>query len=110
MHPISFSSFPDNYYDMLEIADLGAMAIVHATNGIYSYGSAYHVLYPTSGDSTDYALGVANVKVAMTMELPAGGALGFDPWVSHIEGMVTESWVGVRAMAEEVIRRYPPES
>lgn len=95
---------------MLEIADVGAMAIVQSTNGIYSYGSAYHVLYPTSGDSTDYAVGVANVTVAMTMELPAAGFSGFDPWVSHIEGIVTESWVGVRAMAEEVIKRYPLES
>ncbi|KAH8302924.1 hypothetical protein KR044_012039 [Drosophila immigrans] len=103
-------SFPANYYDMMEVADAGAMAIVHATNGIYSYGSGYHLMYPTSGDSTDYAVGVANAKVAITMELPAGGFLGFDPWVSHIEGMVTESWVGVRAMAMEVIRRYAEQS
>ncbi|KAH8398785.1 hypothetical protein KR222_003921 [Zaprionus bogoriensis] len=103
-------TFPENYYDMMEVADVGAMAIVHATNGIYSYGSGYHLMYPTSGDSTDYAVGVANVTVAITMELPAGGFLGFDPWVSHIEGIVTESWVGVHAMAEEVIRRYPAES
>ncbi|XP_022229550.2 carboxypeptidase B [Drosophila obscura] len=99
--------FPDNYQDMMAVAEAGAMAIVHATNGIYSYGSTFYLLYPTSGDTTDYALGVANATVAMTMELPAGGFLGFDPWVSHIEGLVTESWVGVRAMAVEVIRRYP---
>ncbi|XP_034109449.1 carboxypeptidase B [Drosophila albomicans] len=104
------SDFPANYYDMLEVADAGAMAIVHATNGIYSYGSGYYLMYATSGDSTDYAVGVANAKVAMTMELPAGGWTGFDPWVSHIEGIVTESWVGVRAMAMEVIRRYAEQS
>ncbi|XP_034659243.1 carboxypeptidase B [Drosophila subobscura] len=100
------NSLPNNYEDMMAVADAGAMAIVHATNGIYSYGSTYYVLYPTSGDTADYALGVANATVAMTMELPAGGFLGFDPWVSHIEGIVSESWVGVRAMAVEVIRRY----
>ncbi|XP_002062147.3 carboxypeptidase B [Drosophila willistoni] len=99
--------FPDNYYDMLDVATTGAMAIVHATNGIYTAGSTYHVLYATSGDSADYAKAVANATVAMTMELPAGGFSGFDPWVSHIEGIVTESWVGVRAMANDVIRRYP---
>ncbi|KAH8380023.1 hypothetical protein KR009_008541, partial [Drosophila setifemur] len=101
------SEFPDHYQDMMSVADEGAMAIVHYSNGIYTYGSTYYVLYPTSGDSADFALGVANATVAMTMELPAGGFLGFDPWVSHIEGLVTESWVGVRAMAMEVIRRYP---
>ncbi|EDV97051.1 carboxypeptidase B [Drosophila grimshawi] len=104
------SDLPKNYNDMMEVADAGALAIVQATNEIYSYGSGYHLMYPTSGDSTDYAVAVANATVAITMELPAGGFLGFDPWVSHIEGIVTESWIGVRAMAMEVIRRYQPES
>jgi len=103
----NFSDFPDHYQDMMSVADAGAKAIVHSTNGIYSYGSTYYVLYPTSGDSADFALGVVNATVAMTMELPAAGFLGFDPWVSQIERLVTESWVGVRAMAAEVIRRYP---
>ncbi|EDV40701.2 uncharacterized protein Dana_GF10641 [Drosophila ananassae] len=101
------SEFPEHYQDMMSVADAGAKAIVFHSNGIYTYGSTYYVLYPTSGDSADYALGVANATVAITMELPAGGFLGFDPWVSHIEGLVTESWVGVRAMAVEVIRHYP---
>ncbi|XP_017009396.2 carboxypeptidase B1 [Drosophila takahashii] len=101
------SDFPDHYQDMMSVADAGAKAIVHSTNGIYSYGSTYYVLYPTSGDTADFALGVVNATVAMTMELPAAGFMGFDPWVSHIERLVTESWVGVRAMAAEVIRRYP---
>ncbi|XP_017041452.1 carboxypeptidase B [Drosophila ficusphila] len=99
--------FPEHYQDMMNVADAGAKAIVHSTNGIYSYGSTYYVLYPTSGDTTDFALGAINATVAMTMELPAAGFMGFDPWVSHIERLVTESWVGVRAMAVEVITRYP---
>ncbi|XP_033160952.1 carboxypeptidase B [Drosophila mauritiana] len=101
------SEFPDTYQDMMSVADAGAKAIIYSTNGIYSYGSTYYVLYPTSGDTADFALGVVNATVAMTMELPAAGFQGFDPWVSHIERLVTESWVGVRAMAAEVIRRYP---
>ncbi|XP_016977145.1 carboxypeptidase B [Drosophila rhopaloa] len=100
------SVFPDRYQDMMSVADAGAKAIVHSTNGIYSWGSTYYVLYPTSGDTADFALGVVNATVAMTMELPAAGFMGFDPWVSHIERLVTESWVGVRAMAAEVIRTY----
>lgn len=101
------SDFPDTYQDMMSVADSGAKAIIYSTNGIYSYGSTYYVLYPTSGDTTDFAFGVVNATVAMTMELPAAGFQGFDPWVSQIERLVTESWVGVRAMAAEVIRRYP---
>ncbi|KAH8270230.1 hypothetical protein KR018_006073 [Drosophila ironensis] len=100
------SDFPEHYQDMMSVADAGAKAIVFFSNGIYTYGSTYYVLYPTSGDSTDFALGAVNATVAMTMELPAGGFSGFDPWVSHIEGLVTESWVGVRAMAME-ITHYP---
>ncbi|EDW17765.1 carboxypeptidase B [Drosophila mojavensis] len=104
------SSLPPNFDEMMQVADAGAMAILYATNGIYSYGSGYHLMYATSGDSTDYAVGVANVSVAITMELPAGGFMGFDPWVSHIEDIVTESWVGVRAMALEVIKLYQTEA
>jgi len=37
----NFSDFPDHYQDMMSVADAGAKAIVHSTNGIYSYGSTY---------------------------------------------------------------------
>lgn len=57
----------------MSVADAGAKAIIYSTNGIYSYGSTYYVLYPTSGDTTDFAFGVVNATVAMTMELPVAG-------------------------------------
>lgn len=100
------SQLPDNYFDMMDVADAGAMAIVLSTNSVYTYGNTYNVLYPTSGDSADYAVGVLNVTISTVMELPAGGGLGFDPPVRQIEMIVTESWTGIRAMAEVVVDKY----
>lgn len=91
---------------MMDIAEVGAFAITTTTGTIYSYGNTYNVIYATSGDSTDYALGALNINVTITMELSAGGFSGFDPPVRQIESFVTEAWIGIKAMAEEVIQKY----
>ncbi|XP_037814492.1 carboxypeptidase B [Lucilia sericata] len=97
---------PDNYFDMMDVADAGALAIILATNSIYTYGNTYSVMYPTSGDSADYATGYLHIPIAMAMELPAGGFSGFDPPVRQIEDIVVETWVGIKAMAEVVVQKY----
>lgn len=81
------------------------------------------MLYAAAGGSDDYALGVVNIPISITMELPSGGATGFvefifkimrfmsgngklfvdmsgfDPPPNKIEGIVQESWIGIKAMA-----------
>ncbi|XP_065361896.1 carboxypeptidase B1 [Calliphora vicina] len=97
---------PENYFDMMDVADAGALAIIMSTNNIYTYGNTYSVMYPTSGDSADYAIGFLNIPIAMAIEMPAGGFSGFDPPVRQIEDIVEETWIGIRAMAEVVVDKY----
>uniref|UniRef100_A0A1I8NAQ0 Peptidase M14 domain-containing protein n=1 Tax=Musca domestica TaxID=7370 RepID=A0A1I8NAQ0_MUSDO len=100
------NELPDNYFDMMDVADAAAMAIVRATGSSYTYGNTYQVMYPTSGDSADYAVGEVKIPIAICIEMPAGGFLGFDPPVRQIEQILEETWIGVRAMAEVVIEKY----
>lgn len=101
-----FRELPENYFAMMDVADAGAMAIVLTTGGIYTYGNTYKVMYPTSGDSADYAVGTVGVPISICIEMPAGGFLGFDPPVRQIEQIVLETWIGIRAMAEVVVEKY----
>lgn len=87
------------------MAKIGASAILEATGTNYTVGSSTNILYPAAGGSDDYAYAKAKIPIAITMELPAGGT-GFDPTEEQIKPFVTESWIGIRAMADFVIRHY----
>ncbi|XP_065360403.1 carboxypeptidase B1 [Calliphora vicina] len=102
------ADLPDTWEDLHEVAMSGYNAIFNATGTEYTVGSSTNVLYIAAGASDDYAFN-AGFKIAMTMELPGGGKLGFDPPASSIDTMVKETWAGIRAMAEKVIEKYPTE-
>lgn len=69
-------------------------------------GSAENVLYAASGASDDYAFAVKKIPIAITMELPGGGAHGFDMPAHEIRSTVNETWIGIRAMALKVGEKY----
>ncbi|XP_065361615.1 carboxypeptidase B1 [Calliphora vicina] len=99
------SALPDTWKDIDEVAQAGAAAIKSATGTKYTVGSSTNVLYAAAGGSDDYAFAVAKIPVAITMELPAGGS-GFDPKPAQIEPFVSETWIGIKAMAEKIISKY----
>ncbi|XP_073843658.1 carboxypeptidase B1 [Musca autumnalis] len=99
------SALPDNVKDLDEVAQAGAAAIRSSTGTRYSVGSSTNVLYAAAGGSDDYALAKANIPIAICMELPAGGS-GFDPTPAQITPFVTETWTGIKAMAEKVIAKF----
>lgn len=66
-------------------------------------GSSTNVIYPAAGGSDDYALGVCNIPVAITMELPGED---FVLPVELLQEKVEESWLGIREMALTVIDKY----
>lgn len=87
------------------MAQAGAAAIKSSTGTKYTVGSSTNVLYAAAGGSDDYAFAVANFPISITMELPAGGS-GFNPSTSQILPMVSETWVGIKAMAQKVVEKY----
>ncbi|EDW17770.1 carboxypeptidase B [Drosophila mojavensis] len=99
------SDLPADWRAHDEVAQAGAAAIKASTGTKYTVGSSTNVLYAAAGGSDDYAFGVAKFPVSVTMELPAGGT-GFNPSTEQILPFVTETWTGIRAMAEKVIQKY----
>lgn len=96
---------PDNWKDIDKLAWVGANAIKTATGRKYKVGSSAKLLYNAAGGSDDYALSLG-IPYAMTMELPRGGLTGFDPSPSAIEELTTETWIGIKAMAEALSEEF----
>ncbi|XP_034483899.1 carboxypeptidase B [Drosophila innubila] len=99
------SGLPQEWRSIDEVAQAGAAAIKKSTGTKYTVGSSTNVLYAAAGGSDDYAFGVAKFPISITMELPAGGS-GFNPTTEQILPFVSETWTGIRAMAEKVIEKY----
>uniref|UniRef100_A0A1I8MX13 Peptidase M14 domain-containing protein n=1 Tax=Musca domestica TaxID=7370 RepID=A0A1I8MX13_MUSDO len=102
------ADLPETWPDLDEVARAGGDAIYEATGTVYSVGSSTNVLYIAAGASDDYAF-YAGFPISITMELPGGGLTGFDPPASKIDQFVTETWIGIRAMAHKVVEKYPTE-
>lgn len=107
MEPFFSRDYSDNYDDVLSVATAGRDAMYRATGTNYTVGSSTNVLYAASGSSEDYAYGVAGIPIALTMELPSGGAIGFNPPERGIKSIVSESFIGISAMAKRVNEMYP---
>ncbi|EDW17767.1 carboxypeptidase B [Drosophila mojavensis] len=99
------SELPETWQDLDDVARAGGDAIKEATGTDYEVGSSTNVLYIAAGASDDYAF-YAGFNISITMELSGGGITGFDPPASKIDEFVTETWIGIRAMAEKVIEKY----
>lgn len=100
------SDLPASWKELQEVGNSAAKAIKEAKGTRYTVGSSTNVLYAAAGGSDDYMFAKANIPFSYTMELSQGGHSGFDPPQSEIEGFVKESFIGIRAMAEEVARMF----
>ncbi|XP_067613427.1 carboxypeptidase B1-like [Eurosta solidaginis] len=106
LYPWGYTSeLPSTWHDIDDVAQAGAVAIKKATGTDYTVGSSTNVLYAAAGGSDDYALAKANIPISITMELPAGGN-GFNPAPEKIQELVSETWIGIKAMAEKVVTTY----
>lgn len=92
----------DNVQDLFAVGQAGSNAIFQYSGRKYTVGSAAKISYPASGGSDDYVYAGNHAKISITMELPGGGELGFDPPESSIKPYVEESWIGIVAMAKKV--------
>ncbi|XP_047115367.1 carboxypeptidase B-like [Schistocerca piceifrons] len=102
------TDYPDNVDELhaLGIAATAALAAVRGTQ--YTVGSSANVLYFSSGSSRDYAKGVPGARFSYTLELPEGGASGFDPEPSAIWPVVTETFELIKVLADAVSGQWQP--
>ncbi|EFA01360.1 carboxypeptidase B [Tribolium castaneum] len=104
--------YPWGYIDKLcdnwkELDQLGhdmdkAISAVNGTT--YTIGGSTATLYAAAGASDDWSMGVRNVSIVYTWELPGGGTYGFDLPPERIEGVVKESFEGVKVLANFVAK------
>ncbi|TDG52923.1 hypothetical protein AWZ03_000466 [Drosophila navojoa] len=99
-------SLPDTWQDLDEVARAGRDAIKAATGNVYKVGGSAILMYPAAGASDDYAFN-AGFPISFTMELPSGRKNPFHPPPTDIDRLVKETWVGIVAMAQKVVKKYP---
>lgn len=61
-----------------------------------------------SGGSDDWVKGYVGVKYCYTVELPGGGAHGFDLPPSRIRPVVEEIFQGIQVFAKFIEREFSP--
>lgn len=65
------------------------------------------MLYKTTGSSSDYSADKGKTVLTYVAELPGGGTGGFDIEKERIESVLTETFPGIKALAEVVQNEYP---
>lgn len=85
-----------------EIGELARTAIYNVDGTAYKLGNAATTLYRSSGNSRDFATGVAGIDMAFTIELPGGGSQGFDIPPQRIRGVVHETFIGFHSIAKSI--------
>jgi hypothetical protein len=61
------------------------------------------VVVQYKGNGVDYAHQYCDIPYAFALALPTGGETGFDPAASMIQGIVDETWQGIKALVEHVL-------
>jgi murein tripeptide amidase MpaA len=96
----------DNYLDHETVATLASDAI-YATNGTrYKTGTSFEHLSLSSGVSKDYAVGVGKIDYSFTVELPGGGANGFDIPASRIPAVMTETFNAIIEFGKYISEQF----
>ncbi|XP_037785114.1 carboxypeptidase B-like [Penaeus monodon] len=99
---------PKNSVELEEVGKGMAEAIRKAQGKVFAVGSSAKLLYPASGASDDWALGVAKVPLSYTLELRDEGAAGFVLPPNQIVPAANEAWVAMRYLGEYVAKQEAP--
>ncbi|XP_055704362.1 carboxypeptidase B-like [Phlebotomus papatasi] len=112
MYPFSSHNnvFPENFRFQHEAGDVFAEALYNVRQTQYRVGNGAGILGISSGTSKDWTYSGPGIPLSYTLELPGGGSNGFDLPATAIEGVITETFAGLRAIAEFVVDRYYPLS
>ena len=94
----------DNWKELDDLAHDMDDAISAVSGTRYTIGSSTETLYAAAGASDDWAMGGAGITIVYTMELPGGGIYGFDLPPEEIEGVVVESFEGLKVFGNYVAK------
>ncbi|XP_055378923.1 carboxypeptidase A2 [Condylostylus longicornis] len=107
MYPWGYTrELPETWSKLHNLAEYGKKAIQYATGRKYRCGSISQVTNRTySGSIADYAFGIQKVPYAIVMELPSK-KLGFQPPQDKLQKLSEESWIGIKAMCQQLLQKY----
>merc|ERR1711970_1533656 len=97
---------PDNYDDLYAVAQAGADAMYAAGGQQYDVGCIPCLLYPASGGTLDWTLGVAGIPYSYGMELRDTGHYGFLLPPNQIIPTGEEAWAFHLTVAREIVRQF----
>lgn len=100
---------PPHWNDLHNLGRKIADAIEAFSGSAYRVGNSAKTLYPAAGGSDDWAMGVAKIPISYTIELPAGGVLGFDFPENEILSVAREMFEGFKVLADYVVSKYGSE-
>lgn len=108
LFPYGFSpEKAENYKDLKEIGEKAAESIKKLYGKVYTNGSSYETIYPTSGGSEEWAHGVLKIPIAYTIELrglPDSSDLFILP-ADQIKETAEEALQAVLTIVEEAEKR-----
>lgn len=102
----NFSSPPGNWLNLYNLARAGHTAIRKETGSKFRVGSVASLLKNSKrcgGGSIDYAYKTAKIPFVIVMELSGGT---FHPPVMQIHNIISESWIGIRAMCSFLSKNF----
>ncbi|XP_011312944.1 carboxypeptidase B [Fopius arisanus] len=104
LHPWGWTSdLPTNEPLLREVGVKAAAAVYKEYGTEYVVGSSTNVLYAAAGGSDDWALAVAGVDLAYTIELPGGR---FDPPASRIVPVGIETFQAFKVFQQYIAEKY----
>uniref|UniRef100_A0A915PAH0 Peptidase M14 carboxypeptidase A domain-containing protein n=1 Tax=Meloidogyne floridensis TaxID=298350 RepID=A0A915PAH0_9BILA len=100
-------SYPGDVQDLFSVGQRAASALSRLYGTKYVVGSGADTLYPASGGSEDWAKESANIKYVYLLELRPDEKNwdGFILDERQLMPTATETWAGVRVVAEAIIQR-----
>merc|ERR1712018_1113709 len=90
--------------DLKRVAHKAVSALSSLYGTQYAYGPISHIIYKAAGSSIDWAYLKAGIKYSYGLELRDKGRYGFMLPARLIKPTVEETWAGLQAMADEILK------
>jgi len=101
------NDLPDDYQEMLTLAQKGADALFNVHGKTYEVGCIPCMLYIASGSSTDWAHGEVGIGFTTSMELRDTGLHGFLLPADQIIPTAEETWAFHETVIRELMTQIP---
>ncbi|KZS03319.1 carboxypeptidase B [Daphnia magna] len=108
MSPYGYQSvLPADYAEMYRVMTISVNALTATYGTQFQYGNIADTIYPASGGSVDWTYDAENVVYSYALELRDTGLYGFELPPRLILPTATETFNGLKAMAQEIAAKLP---